>query len=241
MIIVIGASWACGEWKAPGSVEQPSIVHRGLIQYVEDSGRSVVDLTHAGMSNSRIVQQLKLWFDQNSGVKPDDIIVFQSDYSAEKHHAPDSDYDLIDDPYSLSRLWLDRFYQQLSDVAQKNHCTITLIGGGVDTLWFDDWESRYPGLKIGCQSMVNLILTGNHRIAVPVFSWCTQHSEDLVERIKAQMLTGQMPALLDMITNGHNRENTVHAAREYFWPDGCHPNRLGHRMLYDFLVSAGHL
>jgi hypothetical protein len=26
-----------------------------------------------------------------------------------------------------------------------------------------------------------------------------------------------------------------------FWPDGIHPNRQAHKILYDFLVSKGHL
>jgi hypothetical protein len=241
MIIVIGASWACGEWKAPGSTETNSIAHRGLMQYIEESGRSVVDLTAPGISHVRLVDRLETWFEQNPGVKPSHIFMFQVDYTSDLHHYSAADYELITDPDFLARLWLGRFYQRLSDLAQRTCCTVSLIGGGVDVLWSDDHQSRYPGLTMACQSLVNLLLTGNDRSDLQIFSWYTQHSLDLVKKIKEKMTPDQMPVFLDMLTQAHNQETVIYNTREYFWPDGRHPNRQAHRVLYDFLVTHGHL
>jgi hypothetical protein len=241
MILVLGASWAVGEWKSPGQpADAPHIQHRGLMQYIEESGQHVVNLTANGESNLKIANRLQTWFDQHPVSKPTHIFVFQSDYTSDKNRAQPSDYDKIDNPYSLSNLWLARFYQQLSSIAQRYRCTITLIGGGVDTLWFDDMNSIYPGVEVGCQSLINLILFGNHRTQVPVFSWYTRHSEQVVKKIKEKMTQDQMPIFLTMLDHAQKREKTISDTKEYFWPDGRHPNRKGHRILYDFLQMQGY-
>jgi hypothetical protein len=84
-------------------------------------------------------------------------------------------------------------------------------------------------------------LTGNDRSDLQIFSWYTQHSLDLVKKIKEKMTPDQMPVFLDMLTRAHDQETVIYNTREYFWPDGRHPNRRAHRILYDFLVTHGHL
>lgn len=243
MIIVIGASWACGEWKSPDSIDiyAPLIEHKGLVQYIEESGKQVVNLAAPAMSNLQIIKRLTTWIDRNPDAKPERIFVFQSDYISDQAMSPEADYDEITNPYSLSGLWLSRFYRQLSNLSQQVGTNVTLIGGGVDTLWIDNIDKFYPGLEIGCQSLVNLITNGSHRVESPVFSWYDKHSLSTVKKIKAKITDDQMPVFLTMLDQAYERENLIFATTEYFWPDGCHPNRKGHRVLYDFLVAQGYL
>lgn len=243
MILVVGASWACGEWKAPDQIDiyAPLVEHKGLIQYIEESGKTVVNLAAPALSNQQIVKRLITWFERNPGVKFEHIFVFQSDYVSDQGIANPADYDNITNPYSLSGMWLSKFYQQLSQIARQTGNTITLIGGGVDTIWIDDINSVYPGLEIGCQSLVNLILNGTDRVDAPVFSWYDKHSLPVVKKIKEKLTDEHLAVFLTMLDHAYERENLIFATTEYFWPDGCHPNRKGHRILYDFLLEQGYL
>lgn len=241
MILILGASWARGEWKAPPNSTRPSPVdeHNGLMQYLEESGHQVLNLAAPGASNMKIVKTLLQWIEHNSLSDVEKIFIFQSDYTSDADVADVEDYNKIDSPYFLAKLWLERFYQQLSCIATQHKISIHLIGGGVDTIWFN--ESDYPGVVIACQSLVNLILNGNHRVDDPVYSWYTTHSLNIVKKIKEKLTTNQMPVFLKMLDQAQERENTIFNTTEYFWPDGYHPNRKGHKVLYDFLLNQGYL
>ena len=71
MIIVVGASWACGEWRSPDQIDiyAPLIEHKGLIQYIEESGKNVVNLAAPALSNLQIVKRLSTWVDRNPTAK----------------------------------------------------------------------------------------------------------------------------------------------------------------------------
>ena len=51
----------------------------------------------------------------------------------------------------------------------------------------------------------------------------------------------KLETLLDDMTAGNNRIDQWTANREFFWPDGGHPNRKGHKVLFDHLIAGGHI
>jgi lysophospholipase L1-like esterase len=228
-ILICGDSWACGEW----DIACTKVAHTGLQQYLVDDGHTVFNISKGGTSNLDNSNRLNLWFERFGSQHIDTVLVFQTDYVRDfKHNACPEDWNsqLLSD---VAERWVERFYHRLSELSQKHGCKIKIIGGLSDTVWFDQMSLDYPGCEVACQSLVNLTLANNHRIDVPIFSWYTADSEPILARAKSLGL--ELDCTLKLMHQGFERESLVRENPEFFYPDGIHPNRRAHRMLYEFL------
>ena len=43
--------------------------------------------------------------------------------------------------------------------------------------------------------------------------------------------------LKDKLNQDSLADTEIKEHKEYFWPDGGHPNRKGHRVLYDYIIN----
>ena len=240
-ILLAGDSWGCGEWYHEGA----QILHKGIEQYLMDDGHVVENLSWRGISNLDIAHRIRFYFENYDRLLPDIILVFQTEYSRDsKHQRMQTDFGANDwtdiKQFSdLSDQWIGRFYQRLSDISQAFDVPVKIIGGCSDTMHFDCMDQDYPGCEIVCQSATHLILHNNHRISAPVFSWYTKESVDLVQQIKSCLCTDAQREFMKSIDAGIQREFLLRENPEFFWPDGVHPNRIGHKIIFDFLKSAG--
>ena len=139
----------------------------------------------------------------------------------------------------LSGKIITRFYSRCVEIAQKAGCSVYMIGGVSDTISLSAFEQEYPGVKIACQSMVNLLINDCAEIDDPVFSWYDSNAIEILHSIKQRLSPEQIEIFLHRIDQGLQRESLVFGNPKYFWPDGCHPNRLGHKKLFDFLCDTG--
>lgn len=237
--LMVGDSWGCGEWDKDCSFNP----HRGLDQYLTEAGHTVVNISNQGISNQDIYQRIETYFRRHPQHDIDLIFVFQTEYNRDYKHAQgwethleSNDWNEIKEPQDVAMRWVSRFYRNLSDISQKVDCPVYIIGGHSDTLWLDNMEQYYPGCRIVCQSMTNLILQNNHRVEQPVLSFYEQRTEELVQKIKSKLLdSDSITKLIDLIDQGYQRESLLRENPQYFYPDGIHPNRQGHKILYDFI------
>lgn len=238
-VLIAGDSWGGGEW----NLECTAVLHRGLEQYFENDGYTVANISKGGNSNLDIVARLSRHLDHYNTQPPDVILVFQTEYTRDfKHHAMQEDFKSSDFSYvetidDLASRWIERFYMRLSELSIKHQVPIWLIGGCSDTMSFDNMHQDYPGCTLVCQSMVNLILEGCSSIASPVFSWYNSDTEALVTQLRTVVGTKNADGILKEIDKGFERCCLLKENPEYFYPDGKHPNRLGHRILYDYLQT----
>ena len=236
--LIAGDSWGCGEWEL---VDKNCVLsHPGLEQYLKDEGLDVINLSKGGSSNFDTVTRLSSWFDRFSDDPISGIFVFQTEYTRDyKHYRMQADHGAdawnIKKFSDLSDKWIGRFYVRLSEIAQNYQCKIYLIGGISDTLWVNNMDSVYPGCHILCQSLTNLLLYNEHRIASPVLSWYSKNDENLLNRVKP--LIKDTKQMLKAITMGFERESLLRENPDLFYPDGIHPNRQGHKMLFDFIKN----
>lgn len=232
-ILIAGDSWGCGEW----NIACTEILHKGLEQYLIDDGYCVFNVSKPSISNLDIINRINQWYDRFEDIKIEKIFVFQTEFTRDFKHdimqqmygANDWSIKTVDD---LASTWVERFYFRLSEIAQEKKCKIYLLGGASDTMWFDNMENDYPGCSIACQSVTNLILEKNPKIEVPVFSWFTKNTEELVKKLKKIVSAED---ILNQINLGIERESLLEENPNFFFPDGIHPNRTGHKILYDFL------
>ena len=240
-ILVAGDSWGCGEWpRGDTPNRQPS--HGGLAQYLSECGLEVLNLSRGGSSNSGIAQSLRNYLSRQSDPQIEKIFVFQTEYTRDQHFIFEEDWASVTEADTVSGIWISRFYYSLSDIAAEYKCKIYLIGGCSDTLWFENIDRQYPGLNIACQSMTNLILTRNPMVEHnPVLDWYNQSSVELVKKIKKQLPQDKIQQLIKLVDLGLERENIIYNTPKYFWPDGVHPNRVGHKILFNYLKEQGYL
>ena len=235
MIIVSGCSWACGEWDR-GDLHH-GVSHPGLSIYLNEAGYRTVNLGIPAGSNLQVADKISGWILRHADVKVDKIIVFQTEYTRDWRMRFDEDYGKIERYDSLCNIMIARFYHRLIEVASDAACEVCLIGGVSDTWEPELVERNYPGIRIVCQSMTNLLINNHPRIANPIFSWYHIESRPLVEEVKRYLNNDELDKFLIEIERGAQRENLVFGTPEYFWPDGVHPNRVGHKKLFDFLTD----
>ena len=243
MIIISGCSWSCGEWDADhnADIKIPTLQHGGLGQYITESGREVLNLGIPGGTNLSAAKRVLTWIERNPQANIEQIFMFQTEWNRDHRMIFEDDFRVIEDAHTIPGRWVARYYSRLCEIAQLAGCHVNLIGGVSDTIWLDNFEGDYPGVRIACQSMTNLLINNNHRIDNPVLSWFNRHSPPLIKRIRSHLTTEQIPELLAMIDMGFERENLVFQHPEYFWPDGNHPNREAHLVLYDYLIKNNYV
>lgn len=239
-ILISGDSWGKGEW----NVECTEILHTGLEQYIINSGHTVSNVSMSGASNLDTVNIIKGYLERDFYYdRPDLILVFQTEYTRDFKYLikPENtgDWKDLNSIKDLSSRWIERFYMRLSEISIENNIPIYIIGGCSDTIPFDDMSKDYPDCHIACQSMTNLLINGTPDIKFPVYSWYTKRSQDLIEYLRKNFSSHLIEDLLEQINRGADRENEIRQNLDLFWPDGFHPNRKGHEILFRHLEKKG--
>ena len=243
MIIITGDSWGGGEWMS-GKLQ-----HGGLSQYLDEHGHSVINLSEGGSSNLYSYSRLCKFFDSGASKylpKIDRVLFFQTEWIRDYRLRSDvrtinldhSEWNFpVFDP-NLKSIAVSRFQYCLSELAQKHDFQVGLIGGCADTRWIDKFEQEYPGLQILCQSMTNLCLNNEHRVDYPVSGMTIKAFEYMKKNLKDIDSLAELINDLDLsIARSEVWRNNPY----YFWPDGSHANRIGHKKLFDFIMSTDFL
>jgi hypothetical protein len=241
MIIITGDSWSCGEW------QEMTIVHKGLQQYLIDNKFSTINLGKGGDSNLGSYTRLSSFL--QSGIldyteKITHVLYFQTGW--ERDYQCNITRDLIfpkkiksiSEINDLITQTICQWQYRLSDLAQKYKFKFGLIGGCNDTIYLDNFSKEYPGLEVLCQSMTNLCVNGQHRIDRPIYSTCPNWI-DLIKQELNDMT--EINQLLNEMCRIESRYDEWKNNPKYFWPDGGHANRVGHKKLFDFILDSGFL
>jgi len=231
-ILVIGDSWGVGEWPDPkiklAYSEYRNMNHYGLAQYLEEAGHNVVNLSEGAKSNKYISWMLKFYL-QRVNKNIDLVYIFQTEFHRElvlEEFNANSFRDLLNQYNAL-------FLRTLSDISQDYNVKINLIGGASDTDNYPALESDFPGVKIACQSLVNLLLNGDPNVSRPVFSY--NNPKDRLIEFKNKF--DDLEFILNFDNSVESRRKQIKKNKLLFWPDGIHPNRFGHKILFDHLTK----
>lgn len=247
-IFVAGSSWARGEWDP----DRPVVLHEGIKQYFADYGYTVVDCSQARSYHGRVIEFLDKKLSQH--FKTNDLVFFimadplldlimpelstmqvkrTSDVTNLKRftNAVEQANGLI----NLVRQQQDKVYNQLDTVAKKYNTQIHCIGGtyNLNTELLD----RYSNLLPTVISWLYLLVGHYH-----------EHSNTQLPNFGISYTWG-----IDYIDlSGFTTEFAQQVRKEFieisdstkimneliFHPDGLHPNREGHKILFDHLVNT---
>lgn len=207
-IVIIGDSWGCGEWTESGQ-----LVHPGLKHFLSAYGCSVVNLSVAGTPNKYSISELKNF------VKTENVdyaIWFQTDpirdlrpYDQEPF--PKNVTELIETGKKL----LDDTYEKLNSIGIKIYCM-----GGLAKL--ENSINNYSNLVPIIPSIIEML--GGVQPEYWVGDWTNMRRHPNV-RLSDELLSE---------IESKPKENLP---REWFYPDGYHPNRNAHYKIFQYITN----
>lgn len=242
-IFVAGSSWARGEWVGP------KVVHRGMIQYFEDDEYTVIDASQSRSYHSRAIENLDIKLQQHH--TPGDLIFFvfadplldlimpelaklnakrETDISnlavlTEEIQRAGGLVNLI---YNLQ----NKIYKQLDIVAKKYNTTVYCIGGtyNVNTNLLKDFDD----LTALVVSWVHLLV--GHFDEYSKFD-DPEFGASYTWRIQYINFDQYNPVFADQVKKEfeHITKGSAFLKEDIFHPDGSHPNREGHYILFNHI------
>ena len=238
-ILLVGDSWPHGEIDSNDNIH-----HGGIKQYFEDYGYNVYNLSFPGGSNLQSCKRLENFLNSNPQVteqKPY-VFFFVTEFFRELYNSRPFRKDQnevnnqIKQGYEVVKsVWSNKPYYELSKIGQKWQLEIYVIGGCSDTVYLPD---KINNVTITCQSWTNLLLTGNHLINNPVLTeFINGWVDPFLDAIKPYCSNRDLELLTADIELGNSRIESFYQNKKYFGPDPIHPNRIGHKVLFEFIVK----
>ena len=228
-IAIFGDSFANGE-----TADIPKLNHLGLTQYLFDDGHFVVNFSRQGNTNNGVIEDYPFHIRQNEHLKFDIALVFETESSRST-----SDWiNYIKSGMSVKSVdthMSKDYYEKLLTQQKQFGVPIYLIGGTTDTL--SPEVIKECGLKSACQSLVNLVLTGEHLIKEPILSFVFPlPAYDILDECEG--LIDDKEYFLKIEKMGNDRYQLMLDNPEYFYPDGVHPNRKAYKILFNHLKES---
>ena len=246
-IVVAGSSWARGEW-APGN---PVVQHDGIKQYFTDAGYTVVDASQARSYHTRVIahldKKLKEHYTDNDIVffimadplldiiQPElETLGFKRDSTARNLMGFTQEIQRAGGLINLIRQQQNSIYQQLNLVAKTHNVKIHCIGGtyNVNT----NLLNKYTNLLPTVVSWIHLLAgqyaehpgTDDPEFGI-TYTWGINYIN----------LSAYTPEFALQVQHEFKSISDTTGIMEelIFHPDGLHPNREGHKILYDHLTK----
>ena len=224
MIIISGDSWGVGEWGSGPSIGV-ALTGPGIAQYFGLHNK-VTNLSEGGCGNLDSFLYLRTFLRKYKADARDICYYIVTDPMRD----PGCFDDLSQGIEQASRLQLDRILNKLNNLANTHKIQINLIGGCCDLDTVDILS--YPNLKIIVPSWGKLI---DKTYPSSIFWGDGVRSLD-TNKLTCAELKEEWSDLVDLIL----KKEAIFKKwiRQGLSADGCHPNRLGHRILRDFLCPG---
>lgn len=222
-IFIGGDSWACGEWPDGPSLHA---VHQGVEAYFAEDGYTVINTARGGSSNKDSISLLASTTNELFALG-DIIIWVQTDPI--RNIAFDQLSKQVEQAggiVSLMRELVQQDYSRLNHLTLKYNCPVYAIGGLYSIQ--KDLLARYPRVQCLVESWIGLLVADWTESALLDSTWTV---DDLhLNTFKDQQLAGRcIDELTQLERNRSVYQNPI------FHPNGNHPNREGHRILYNYI------
>ena len=230
-IFIGGDSWGRGEWgnNKPGGY---GVTHKGLEQFFIDRGYSVTNASVPGGSNQKSIQQLNLAI---SSYRKNDIVFWiQTDSLRDLEPFDTLNKDIIS-AGGLDILisnTVNQNYQNLDSIAKKLDTKIQCIGGkqDLDLIQLEKFTNLNPLVPSWVYK-----LAGHFNEYKDLFPHHTPTNSIIRYIDRNAMPTEIFYKTIDIL---YSFEQNFKIYNEgIFYPDGFHPNRNGHQILFDYIIK----
>jgi len=209
------------------------ITHEGLKQYFSYAGFTVFNTSIGASSNKDSVTRLTNTL-ENQFSTGDVVLFIQTDplRDLRPYHTLTQEIVNHGGVNSLRISLLCDTYKQLQNTANEVKCEILVIGGIADLYLpgFDDLKNVIPFVDSWVHLLVGHMSAYQHLFP----HWIT--SDYNIHNIDLCMLSNDLRK--KVIDEMHHTEECLKMYQEkIFRPDGRHPNRDGHKILFDHIVE----
>jgi hypothetical protein len=234
-ILISGDSWSCGEWgweNNDPTTGKYCNLHKGIEQYFKNDNHKVTNVGIGGISNIVSTKLLNKKIINNY----DYILFFQTDPFRDtdkynkigKFHLTQGIKDYLtfssDEFLEKQKDLLDKTYNKLNSFNKKIYCM-----GGASKLDMD-LIKKYPNLIPLIPAITELLCPDYKHPEIWVSAW------------KNQISNIQNRDLVELIMKNFNKQMMLKKLNpKLFYPDGYHPNRYGHRIIYDYICRELHI
>ena len=244
-ILMVGDSWPAGEFKINPDQTHSTMTHRGVQEYFLEDNISVINICNPGGSNLQSVKRLSDFLLTNN-LDNDTVVLFWiTEFFREiwvyNNAIPDLNLDneLKKNYVVLRDHWIYRPYYMLQEIAKNYNLKFYILGGCSDTIGYNDFELDFPNLQILCQSITNLIINNDPFIKNPVFcQFMNGWIDPFLTLVKQDISNVGLAALLEDIEKGQQRLDLYKTHKQWFYPDGIHPNRVAHKKIYEYICNT---
>jgi len=215
-IMIMGCSWARGEWGGGDTDQGYRVLHPGTQRYLEQAGHRVVSVAQGGSSNRAQVDRVRP--DRIRGI--DQIIWFLTD--------PCRDVPETDIAHTLPGYQAQRDHLLRRQIDRVPHLPMLLIGGvSAVPAWVAD---EYPSITVLVPDLRCWLLPGREPCETLNRAW---RYPDCDPALLAHWEQHERTLRLHLTRARHEPDSPEH---QWFWPDGRHPNRAAHQRLTDELI-----
>ena len=232
-VLIVGDSWAGGEWSGG---DPTKLLHCGLEQYFKDHGHEVINKRRTGKGNRfniecLLIDALQEFSQFNS------VVFFIVSEPLRNYAIPfetlKDDIVAHDGLFELQQQVLRQDFKILNQLAADHNIMINLIGGLSSVPAF---VSEFANLNCLVRSWAELLV--GHDLQFNWVDWNTfgiwgKWQATLVQQLShTSKIDRKVIDQLSVLAS--NRSVFLHPL---FNPDGAHPNRTGHRILFDFICK----
>ena len=234
-IVITGCSWGCGEFT------HGEVTHCGLAEYLTQDGYNVVNLSEPNSGPIHLINPLNRFLEYNSHLDIEHIFLIQSDIGRNfttrvgtGNRRPQHDDIAVvwDDQLTLEhniKGIYRQFYSRLNVIGKYRKKSINLIGGLTDLVidYANDFENLNFLIPSWCQ-LVDSTIPNLSLIDIMSLEYLNNNYNNKAE-------------ILPLVEQSLTRSNFWKKHPNMFWPDGIHPNRHGHKVLYDAIKTKSNL
>lgn len=230
-IFIGGDSWGCGEWDR-NKFGRYGVTHRGLEQFFMDRSYTVINASVLSGSNHQSIQQLDLSL--SLYCKNDIVFWIQTDSLRDLEPFDTLNKDIVS-AGGLDTLISDTVnqnYQNLDSIAKKLDTKIQCIGGkqDLDLIQLEKFTNLNPFVS----SWVYMI-AGHFNEYKDLFPQHTLTNSVIRYIDRNAMSTELFYNTIDILYS--LEQNFKIYDEEIFHPDGFHPNRNGHQIMFDYIIK----
>lgn len=235
-ILIIGDSWSQGELVLNKNDTGLSIVHAGTEQYLLDAGHTVINLGITGGSNDQAMQNYLEYKDH-----ADYIFWFQTDPLREVNGTNGDGelfIELLKRFNSIKAVFdylIDDIQNKINNIAVDRNQIVHVIGG-FSTITpsinkFSNLNNFITNVSALIDPLTNFEIYGYF----PQFEWfvniienCKKHN--LVSNSVLSYITQEY---IDIMSEHERIFDYMFKNTQYYWPDGRHPNRHAHKIIFN--------
>jgi len=211
-VLIAGGSWGCGELTQIRG--KHVVTHLGIEQYFKDAGHTVTNMSRRGGSNKQAVNDIKEQF-KNFEI----ILWFQTDPIRDLRPYRDVSFS-FDKIIAQQKELINNTYYELNNIGKTIYC----IGSSteLDIELIEQYNKLIPLIR----SITALLAPTYNHPKVWLSEWINYLTKKNISYND-----------LDKYVSEKKLQDDLYNYKDLFWPDGVHPNRYGHKILFDYITA----